>query len=669
VATLSAGEPGVPGSGAERGPAPGPLTRALGSRFGQLALAAGLLLALAALALHFDATPRGAALDAVPDTVRAVVAAIVVFAIGGFGLVRLLLPAPLRPYEALWVLPTGACAVGLAMTILGFAALPYPASLALVMIGGVALGYYAVRRRGWPDFRAHRLAWPTFLALLVLAVAVVPMVFVLHYAAPVGTGSDAHLATGVAQFLQHSYPTSVNLSQPIQQMQPTWQSKYPIYYAFAAVSTISGLSTWQVLAPLAAVLLALAGTGLFLVARQLFGAALVVALVAMCVAVLDREALRTVLNPYFNQTWGFFALPFTLVLGWWAVQPGLSRRARLGAAALLALFALVLVLAYPLAAPIPAIPLLVFVFLGWRRRVAAGEPTLRLRDVYRGRKSLLWMVPVAALLAIPVAGAADKTVQAVQALAPGHAISGSWAGDLPGFLPWNYFFSLPNSVLGTVVFAGVLVLAAIGLARQPRALAWGLGGLIVLGLLMALYLRHRHRAYYFEFKLLAFVGPLVVLIAAIGAGRLRRAGPVLLAVLVGFLAVGVVGELHDTGYQLPQATIQLGSWSRSLPRNASVRLDMWPPLQLWAAYFLAPRPLCSQTPLVNTDYPHVAWSVKADYILAFRGLGRPKDAIGPPLRQNQGYLLFRQNPDVTGPSTCSQRLFDKIYTGPGYSPH
>ena len=99
----------------------------------------------------------------------------------------------------------------------------------------------------------------------------------------------------------------------------------------------------------------------------------------MVVAGLDRLALLTVLNPYFNQTWGWVTLPFTLVLGWWVVQPGLSRRARQAAVALLALFGLVLVLAYPLAAPIPAVPIVVFAVLERRRRIAAGERVLRLR--------------------------------------------------------------------------------------------------------------------------------------------------------------------------------------------------------------------------------------------------------------------------------------------------
>lgn len=635
----------------------------------QRALAVAVLLALLGLAWHFNAPPRRDALDAIPDVFRGVAAAIVVFAIGGFGVVRLLLPSALRRYELLWVLPAGACTVGLALTVLGFAAVPYPASLALVLLAGIGLGAHAVRRRGWPEVHFSRLGWPLYLAFVILAVALIPVVFIQHYAAPVGFGSDAHVATGVAQFLQHDYPTSVDVSQPVNQMQPTWQSKYPIYYAFAAVSSVSGLATWQILSILMATMLALTGMGMFLVAREVLRAPTAVALVAMFVATLDREALATIIHPYFNQTWGFFALPFTLVLGWWAVQPGLSREARQGTVALLALFALVLVLAYPLAAPIPAVPLIVFALTGRSRRTAAGERAPRLRERYRGRRSLLWIIPLVVLLAVPLAGAADKVVSAAQALAPGHQLSGSWSGDLPGYVPWNYFFSMPNLALGAVLFVGVLILAAWGLARQPRSLAWGLGGLLILALVLAVYLRYRSGGYYFEFKLLAFAGPLTLLMAVMGAARLRRVGVVVLAALPLFVAGSAVAALDRTGAQLSQATIQLAQWGGSLPRNASIRLDMRPSYEIWTAYFLDSHPVCSQVPLLDTDYPHVIYSRKADYILAQMSYGRPADAIGPPLRQNTEWRLYRENPAVPGPSYCTRRRYDRIYSGLGHSRH
>jgi hypothetical protein len=594
-------------------------------------------------------------------------ATVLLFALGGFGLVRLLLPDGLRDYELLWVLPTGGCAVGLALTLLGFAHVPYPVSFGAALAAGLALAAYAIHRRGLPRFEMSRLGWPVFLAAVVTFVALVPMLLHQHYAAPVGTGSDAHVAAGTAQLLRHASPTGTDIAQPINQMPPTWQSKYPIYYAFAAVSTVSGLATWQVLATLAAALLGMAAAGFFLVARNVFRAPASWALAGMLLAGLDREALHTVLNPYFNQTWGFFALPFTLVLGWWLVGPGLGRRSRGACAVLLAIFGLVLIFAYPLAAPIPAVPIAIFVGLEWRRKLRAGEPTFRPRNLIRGWVSLLWLLPLAALLAVPAAGAVYKAITAAEVLAPGHSLM-SWGGDLPGFIPFNYFLSLPSPLWFVPLTVILFALAALGLRRSPRPLAWGLGGLLVIGVLLAAYLRHRQYGYYFHFKLLAFIGPVVMVIAAVGAAGLRRWGVALLAVFGAATAGGVVAELAATGYQLPPATIQLQSWAASLPRNASIRLDMWPPDQLWAAYFLSARPLCSQLPILNTDYPHVPVSRKADYIVATITSGRPADAIGPALRENDGYRLYREDPAVPGPSACSQRRLDRIYTGIGYSP-
>ena len=332
-----------------------------------------------------------------------------------------------------WVLPTGGCAVGLALTVLGFAHVPY-AVRSSSSSGGLGLGAYAVRRRGWPELPTARLVWPVFLAVIVVTVALVPMVLHQHYAAPVGTGSDAHVAAGAANFLKHSYPTGTDISQPINQMPVTWKSKYPIYYAFAGVSSLSGLDTWQALAPLAAMLLAMAAVGMFLVAREVFGAPVAVSLVAMVLAGVARMALHTVLNPYLNQTWGFFALPFTLVLGWWIVQPGVGRGERRAMGVLLAMFALILAFAYPLAAPIPAVPLLVFLWIGRRRRIAAGEHVFRVREIYRGRRSLIWIIPVAALLVVPVLGVYEKSKGAAEVLLPGHSLQ-AWGGDLGHFLP------------------------------------------------------------------------------------------------------------------------------------------------------------------------------------------------------------------------------------------
>jgi hypothetical protein len=636
----------------------------------RLALAAALLIALAVLCWHFDFRPHHWALRPIPNVLRTLLAIAVVFGLAGFGVVRLLLPDKLKRYELLWVLPAGGCVAGLELTVLGFAAVPYAISLALVLLGGFALSAYAVRRNGWPEAEAVHLAWPAYLTLIILAITLIPMVFVQHYDAVTGTGSDAHVATGVAQFLKHSYPTSVNLNQPINQMQPTWQSKYPIYYAFAAVSSVSALATWQVMPILIGTMFALAAIGLFLLALEMFSAPVTVALLAMAFAGLDRMALHTPMNPYFNQTWGYFAMPFGMVLGWTLVQPGLSSGARKTTAGLFVIFALVMVLAYPLAAPLPAVPLIALAIANRHRRKQAGDHVLGIRDLYRGRRSLIWLVPLAAALAIPIAGAVDKIVQAIRELLPGQPVNGSWRGDVTHYFAWNWFFSLPDSPLGYVLFALIIGLAVMALWHAPRPLAIGLGGLLLFGLAFGVYLRHLQDAYYFEFKLLAFVGPLIVLTAIIGAWRLRPYAAPLVAVLAVALGFSLVDQLDRNGYQLGQPTVALSSWAAALPPNASIRLDMFPPDQIWAGYFLDARPVCSEAPLLDTDYPHVAISRKADYIITSPPtLARPADAIGPVLRYNDGYALYRENPNVPGPSYCTRRRFDRLYTGLGYTPY
>src|SRR5437764_10722085 len=96
VAPLPPRKPGVPLPGGERGTTPQRRRRRRltpSSQRTQGAVALLILVALAALAWHFNAKPRHDALSAVPDTARTLVAATVRFAVGGFGLVRLLLPA------------------------------------------------------------------------------------------------------------------------------------------------------------------------------------------------------------------------------------------------------------------------------------------------------------------------------------------------------------------------------------------------------------------------------------------------------------------------------------------------------------------------------------------------------------------------------------------------
>ncbi len=70
------------------------------------------------------------------------------------------------------MLPVGACALALAMSVLGFAFVPFDVSLALCAAGGIALALVALRRRPLDARTELRgIAWPAYVAVLVAAVA------------------------------------------------------------------------------------------------------------------------------------------------------------------------------------------------------------------------------------------------------------------------------------------------------------------------------------------------------------------------------------------------------------------------------------------------------------------------------------------------------------------
>ena len=59
---------------------------------------------------------------------------------------------------------------------------------------------------------------------------------------------------------------------------------------------------------------------------------------------------------------------------------------------------------------------------------------------------------------------------------------------------------------------------------------------------------------------------------------------------------------------------------------------------------------------------------KANYIVTTIPTGKPADAVGPVLRRNSGYRLYRESPAVPGPDPGTQRRVDRIYTGVGFNP-
>jgi hypothetical protein len=281
------------------------------------------------------------------------------------------------------------------------------------------------------------------------------------------------------------------------------------------------------------------------------------------------------------------------------------------------------------------------------------------RRLWHGPRSLVWMVPVGFALLLPVGAAVAKGVGAAGVVF-GNGSLKQWGGDLGAFVPDAYFVSMPRNGLGAVGAIVILWLAIRMLRRVPRPVGWGLGSVLLVGLLAAQSFEHRQYGYYFHFKILAFVAPLLVVCAAAGAGTLRRAGPLILCGLAVAFLLAAKTELDNTGQQLGTETIALGGWTRNLPPNASIRLDMRPGEQLWVGYFLSARRLCSQHPLVQTDYPHVPVSRKADYIVSSTPYGHPRDAIGAPQRFNSGYRLWRMRPGVPGPDRCSKRVQSRV---------
>ena len=218
-------------------------------------------------------------------------------------------------------------------------------------------------------------------------------------------------------------------------------------------------------------------------------------------------------------------------------------------------------------------------------------------------------------------------------LAPGYSLV-NWGGDLTRLLPRAL---LPRLRRGRLRRWPGCCCSIVGLvaraAPAPRDIRWGLGGIVAFGVLAALYFRPREYGWYFHFKALAFVAPLGV------TRRRRRPG----AAEVGRgSARGAdlprrrdaqrrrAGDRHDVR-PAAQEHARAQARRRALPPDASVRLDM--PAdgrQLWAGIILSGQPLCSQRPVLETSYPHVPVSRKADYVLVDDDWRKPFDAVGPP---------------------------------------
>ena len=569
------------------------------------------------------------------------------------------------------MLPVGAVGSALELALLVYAKVPFDPALGLVLAGGLALAVYAWRRDpGLPIARSaaqagvsvswRELLVPLYLAVLIGAIALLPM-FRGGFVTVIGNGSDAHLAVGTAQFLQGHNPSAVAPNEAVDRVPLVWRSKPPIYLAFGAVARIAGMEPYAVIATLQAALLALGALGFWLLARELLGAGPWAAGVAMGLVGLNRISLFTGMHPYYNQTWGYMALAFSIVLAWYAVR----RRSR-GGLLLFASFLGVLVFAYPLAMPIPLIAAIVF-WAAERRR--QGRSPLRVRiPRLQNKRNLLWIIPLFFLLLLPLQGVLEKVSVSTRVLAPGYSLV-NWGGDLTAFFPERFFLGFDDAGMGLL---GMLLLGAgivIALRAAPRDIRWGLGGIVLFGLIAALYFRPREYGWYFHFKALAFVAPLAVAVGVVGLARLKWTWVSVLAliVLVGGTRNGAAQEIGATFDQLPKSMLELKQVDALLPADKSVRLDM--PAdgrQLWAGIILSGQPLCSQKPVLETSYPHVPVSRPADYVLVDDDWRKPFDAVGPPVLTLDRYQLFHLRPNLPGPNRCSRKMVltvKKLYAG------
>jgi hypothetical protein len=657
VAPVSPGKPGL----RDPGPSPGE-GEALDPRLTRgLNLLAFVLVAYLAdrIKLYEKINLHIARRAAVP-AFRVAAAAIGLFVVAGFGVVRLWLPDSLRSNELLWIAPVGACVAALELTLLGYAFVPFDVSLGLVVLAGVAVGVLGVRRRGWPGLPKPLggTLWPILIVAIVAFLVLTPLLR-NGYPTVIGDGSDAHLAAGTAQFLQGHHPLSSSAAEPVNKVPLVWRSKTPIYYALGGVSRLAGLPTWEALSPMQVVLLALAMLGFFLAARELLRANLLGAVAGMALVGIDRMVVHTVVHPYFNQTWGFVTMAPALVLAWRAVTDR-GRPGNRGTIGLLVLFLAIGAFAYPLELPIPLFGLLVFDWHARRRRRRAGEEidgrrAWLMRLIRRiGGRSRVAVPVIAVLLAVPVLGVAEKLSTGFAVIVNPNVSLYPWAGDVGAYFPTNQFLSIGSA--GLLAIAIPLMLIAIGIAlwRQPRGIVWGVIALLGLAAAGSAYFHARTSGQYFDFKLLAFLGPLAVLTAAVGASRVPVAG---WAVLVAFGLTAFHGadvELANTGNQLSPNVQAVARIPGLIGPNKSVRLDMNPSLQIWVSYFLHDEPVCSQKPLLATSYPHVTTSRKADYILADVDTFRPFDATGPPIAYVGEFRLYRERPDVPGIDRCSR---------------
>jgi len=617
--------------------------------------AAGVVGVVAVFALVLAAAVGARRLWALPDLLRGGVAALLLFGVSGDALAVRLCPPALRPVRPVLALVLGFAAGPIALTVLGILHIPLVVTLPLVLAAGLAASWW-VRRAGGRETAApldvRVLLASAAVAVLVACVVLIPM-WGSGIASVPGVNPDAHQVVGSAALLQQAPPDATRVDLGLDHIPYVWGSKLPILYALAAASNLSGLDPTAAFPTMAALLAALAALGFGALASEAFGLRRLGGLVVAAISGLTWVTIHLAVHPYWNQLWGYAALPWALLLGWLALSGTGGSRAAKGCALLL----LLIVLAYPLLFPYPLVILgLLAVALRRRPRVPG----------WARRAGPIGVVLLGLVLLVPLFAAGQKLAQAGSQLV--HPRGPLWGGDVTSFMPFGDFVGTGGDILAALA---VLALAVWALVRVvPRPLALALGGALALFALLDVRLRLAPTGTYMDFKHLAFTGSLVVALAATGAVALLRdrrrevaaAGAVLLAAWGVAALVRDRREFKEVGVQVPPELSEISDWSRGLPRGTSVRIDIpQSGVQLWAAYFLAEHPVDSIDPVLFTTYAHPPWGAIADYSLALRVIPlralRRLGVTGPPIRENRQFVLRRivVPPGNTLPPTASLR--------------
>ncbi len=649
---------------------------------GLASAAPGALAALAAAGMALwvllanDVRPW-VAVVVLPDVAAPAAAALGLWLLCGYAPARMLAPEAMRGHVPLLMFPVGAAVSGLALALLGLLQFPFKASLAIVIVGGFVASLIARRSFGPLALRGRdpraggavaRIVWPAFVLTLVVAIALIP-VFRLGQATVLGQNGDAVLATGTVEYLQHASPTGRDDSLPVDRVPLVWRSKLPIFYSMGAAATLSGLTPLEVFPTHAALVLALAALGCFLLAFYVLRAGRWTALLAMGLVPLDRLLIYITDHPFYNQVWGLFALPFVLTFGLLYLRD--PDRRSLG---LFLLFACIGALAYPLMLAFPAAFLVVAALVIWRRRRAEGVRTGWLpawRGPHGRRSLLLWVaLAVVAVPAVAVLGRGvfEKVASGALVVLPGRSLE-AWSGAVPYFKLYTVFGLPGPDVVGIPLLVALGLLLVWGLWRAPRDAAIAIAVVAAGALLFALDVRLRPFGSLFYFKTLGFLAPIVLTAAIVGlaglAARPRARWQQALAVggsvsLVLLFALNAKRELQGTFEQATHDVRELASWSRQVPRQASIRIDLPPStFQLWTYQMLGNHRLSSTRPL-GVFFPYPPIGRRADYVLVASEQPMPADALGPPRLQNKMFRLYRMKPTTPGPDVSSQRLVEPI---------